>query len=69
VLVLAVLVLAPSHEVKKTGHADVHLLLVGEAALSVGELALPEGVVDAGLAPEVVGELTPVACGAIVLVV
>lgn len=68
-LVLAVLVLASSHEVKKTGHGGVDLGLVREAALPVGELALAERVVDAGLVAQAVGELALVALGAVVLVV
>lgn len=68
-LVLAVLVLASSHEVKKTGHSRVHLRLVREAALSIGELALAQRVVDAGLVPEIMGELALVALRTVVLVV
>jgi hypothetical protein len=69
VLILAAGVLAPRHEVKKTRHADVHLFVVGVSAALGAELALADGVEDAGLAPEVVGELALVALGTVVLVV
>lgn len=68
-LVLAVLVLASSHEVKKTGHGGIDLGLMREAALSIGELALSQRVVDAGLVAQIMGELALVALGTVVLIV
>jgi hypothetical protein len=69
VLILAVLVFASGHEVKKTRHADVYLFVVGESAGLCGELALSKRIVYARLCAEIVGKSAFVALGAVVLVI
>ena len=68
-LIFAGLVFASGHEVKKTGHADVYLLVVRKSAGLSRELALSKRVVYAWLGAEVVGETAFVPLGAVVLVV
>jgi hypothetical protein len=69
VLVLAGIVLAPSHKVEKTWHCNIHLRRVRVAARFVAEFALPHRVVHAWLVAEVVRKLASVSLGAVVFVV
>ncbi len=68
--VLAILgILASAHEVEEAGDIGIDLLFMGVATALGGELAVSDGVVDAGLIAEVVAELALVALGTVVLVV
>ena len=68
-LVLAVLVLAATHKVKKAGNVDIHFFLVRKSALSLCKFTFSQRVEDARLVAEIVGKATLVALGAVVLVV
>lgn len=68
-LILAVFVLTALHEVKKTRHADVYLLLMGKPALFCRKFAFSKGVVNAWFISEVVAETTFVALRTVIFII
>lgn len=69
VFVLALLVFASSHKVKKTRYANVYLLIVRKTARLGWKFAFSQRIVDTSLSAEVVRETTFVALGTIIFVI
>jgi hypothetical protein len=67
--ILAILVLASSHKIEETWHTDIHLLFVRKTTLPIRKFTLSQGVIDTGLASEVVGELASIAQWTIIFVI